>query len=338
MKSSNRIPVILVGVLLFAFVVAALLLVRDTRPSGAAPPEVARVRPGSSSEEPSPAEIVQPAAATERRAEEESPDSASHAASAADAAAFHGRVVDVATGEPVAFARLVAGTLEATVDGEGHWQCAAPLPDHVDQVEFQSLVNGTHIRTVRRDDLEEDQDRWLARIAIGPTYRLHIVDASLTPAKRWHARLVEIAESGRETRGAWIELFPPPAGELPFLRYDNPWEPDAPGSAFRVDVRDDTATRRGSSIMIRPENSSFSSRKIGTRVVLPAPGGACKTAIPCPRMAVNNSGKTASTGNIVIFAPRRRSTRRDRHSSDARMRLEFSNPHHAVVIWLKYQC
>jgi len=247
-KSSNRTRVILIGALLLALVAAALLLVRDTRPSDGGPPEVARARPRPDPEELSPAEALEDEDLTKRRVEGESPEPAPRQPSRAqDAAAFHGRVVDVATGEPVAFAHLVAGALEAPVDGEGRWRCAAPLPDHVDQIEFHNREHGTHIRTVRRDELEEDEGGWLARIAIGPTYRLHIVDTSLAPAEEWQARLVEIAESGRETRGSWIELFPPPAGGLPFLRYDNPWEPNAPGSAFRVDVRDSTATRRGAS-------------------------------------------------------------------------------------------
>ena len=44
------------------------------------------------------------------------------------------------------------------------------------------------------------------------------------------------------------------------------------------------ASRRGSSItMRRPASHGSSSSASGTRVVLPAPGGACSTAAPCAR-------------------------------------------------------
>ena len=57
------------------------------------------------------------------------------------------------------------------------------------------------------------------------------------------------------------------------------------------------ATRRGSSITIRP--STTLDRRSGTIVVLPAPGSAVSTAVPGPSgpKAAHSSGMAASTGS-----------------------------------------
>src|SRR5262245_59668225 len=50
-----------------------------------------------------------------------------------------------------------------------------------------------------------------------------------------------------------------------------------------------------------PSSHSAPSRATGTRVVLPAPGGACNTAAPCCSSAVTSCGKTESTGSCMEF-------------------------------------
>lgn len=65
------------------------------------------------------------------------------------------------------------------------------------------------------------------------------------------------------------------------------------------------ASRRGSSIrMVCPASQvSFNSAN-GTRVVLPAPGGASSTASWRVAKALRKAGKTSSIGNEFILAPR----------------------------------
>ncbi len=60
------------------------------------------------------------------------------------------------------------------------------------------------------------------------------------------------------------------------------------------------AMRRGSSTRILAEPSQLSSiNASGTRVVLPAPGGATRTADGCAAKASRNSSRTASIGSGV---------------------------------------
>jgi len=62
------------------------------------------------------------------------------------------------------------------------------------------------------------------------------------------------------------------------------------------------ASLRGSSIRILPLVNLASSIAKGTRVVFPAPGGACKTARPLERSASISLGKTGSIGNANMPA------------------------------------
>ena len=60
------------------------------------------------------------------------------------------------------------------------------------------------------------------------------------------------------------------------------------------------AMRRGSSTRIlRPSSQLSSINASGTRVVLPAPGGATRTADACAAKASRNSGRMASIGSGV---------------------------------------
>ncbi len=157
---------------------------------------------------------------------------------------FRGRVLDVATGEPLGYARVVAGELEAEVDADGFFSTSGPLEPDTEHIEFYNDVHGSHIRTIDRTALEATSEGCLARIAIGPTYRLDIWRVSRAELDDWRARLVEIRLDGQEVHGDFIRLYP---ADPPFLRYDNPWKPNAPESRFRVDVRNALGTRMGSS-------------------------------------------------------------------------------------------
>ena len=57
------------------------------------------------------------------------------------------------------------------------------------------------------------------------------------------------------------------------------------------------ASRRGCSTTISPSTTPASSSAPGTRVVLPAPGGATSTHTPRSRTAATTSGSTSSIGN-----------------------------------------
>src|SRR5690606_18582326 len=62
------------------------------------------------------------------------------------------------------------------------------------------------------------------------------------------------------------------------------------------------AIRRGSSMTIRPSTSRAAPRASGTRVVLPAPGGATSTARPASPRAAISAGSAASLGSVA-FTP-----------------------------------
>ncbi len=59
------------------------------------------------------------------------------------------------------------------------------------------------------------------------------------------------------------------------------------------------ATRRGSSMTMRPDTSPSLASQSGTRVVLPAPGGACSTARPAERRAAERAGRIGSIGSAI---------------------------------------
>ncbi len=160
---------------------------------------------------------------------------------------FRGRVVDAATGEPVGYARMVAGELQAQVDENGFFVASGPLAPDTEHIEFHNDVQSSHIRTIDRAALESTSEGSLARIAIGPTYRLDIWRVSRAELGDWRARLVEIRLDGREAPGDFLRLYP---ADPPFLRLDNPWEMSAPESSFRVDVMNALGTRMGSSDLL----------------------------------------------------------------------------------------
>jgi len=175
---------------------------------------------------------------------EESPEAAAAGDTRPPVAAFHGLLLDVATEEPIPSALAAIGSLRAEVDHEGRFEAAGGLPQDANALEFLDPFLGTHIRTISRDALELLRgplgELHVARIAIGPTYRLQVagVDAVELP-ESWRARLVEVTEQGDEHVGSYVRIHPAvPPGTVaaPFLRYDNPWQPNEPGSSFRVDV------------------------------------------------------------------------------------------------------
>ncbi|MEM7305273.1 MAG: carboxypeptidase-like regulatory domain-containing protein [Planctomycetota bacterium] len=162
---------------------------------------------------------------------------------------FRGLLLDVATDEPIARAHLVAGRLDAETGADGRWRSDAELPDSVEQLEFHDRHSGTHIRTVSRSALLPDIDEgWIARIAIGPTFRLVVQGAGAFEPEGWSARLVEVHRDGRESAGSWTRLRDT---DPTWFRYDNPWEPNEDGSSFRVDVRSSDGTQAGSSSELR---------------------------------------------------------------------------------------
>ena len=159
-----------------------------------------------------------------------------------------GVVVDIATGEPIPYCHVVAGEQSADVDHDGRFTFPAPLSSGVGNLSFHDRFQGTHIRDVGVDRLEPDGDRWIARIAIGPTFRVRILGADGEDPSKWRARLVELLAEGGESAGSWIRVRDV---DPPFLRYDNPWEPNTDGSRFRVDVMHAEGTRRGRSATLR---------------------------------------------------------------------------------------
>ena len=103
------------------------------------------------------------------------------------------------------------------MDADGRFEMDM-LHDDVENIEFHDRFQGTHIRTLSREILEPDGDGWIARIAIGPSYRLQLLGVESPRWEDWHARLTEILASGIESRGSWIPVRPV---EAPFMRYDN---------------------------------------------------------------------------------------------------------------------
>lgn len=199
---------------------APLLSARDAAPAAAGEPE------GAESED-------------ERRA------LAAEAAGGADKGAFCGRLVDRATGEPVGCALLRAGDLQCEVGADGRWRAPGSLAESCEEVEFHDPVHGSHIRSVARADLVPDAaEGWLAPIAVGPTTRVEVLGVADFDPLAYEARLVEVLEDGSASPSNFQPLR---AADPPWFRYDNPWKPDLPSSAFRVEVRDRLGLHAGAS-------------------------------------------------------------------------------------------
>ncbi|MFN0243849.1 MAG: carboxypeptidase-like regulatory domain-containing protein [Planctomycetota bacterium] len=158
---------------------------------------------------------------------------------------FRGRVVDVATGEPVRAALAVCGDLVATTDADGRFASEATMPEGFEEIAFHSLGRASHIRSARRAELEwlGDEQGWLARIRIGPTFRFRVTGVPAQPAKRWRLRVVEMRANGDEHAWNWIGTV---SDDPPWARYDNPQPTPPSGTEMRIEVVDDTASRRGS--------------------------------------------------------------------------------------------
>lgn len=158
---------------------------------------------------------------------------------------FRGRVVDATTGEPVGFALAVCGDLEATTDADGRFASDAKMPASFDEIAFHSLGRASHIRSARRDDLEwlGDEQGWLARIRIGPTFRFRVLGVAAQPPTAWRARVVETHADG--TVRAWDWRFAV-TSDPPWVRYDNPQPSPPAGAALRLDVENERGTLYGS--------------------------------------------------------------------------------------------
>ncbi len=220
---------------------------------------------------------------------------------------FRGRLIDAATGDPVGSVRLVAGSAEATTDATGRFLAQGPLAPEVDEIQVFDDAHGTRVRTIARSTLESTSEGWLARIAIGPTYRLDLANVTQGELADWRARLVEIRSDGRETAGDFLALH---AGNPPFLRYDDPWDPNEAGSGFRIEVRNVLGTRAGSSerlgsargvfpgrVFVRPDREF--ARLTGRVLDLlgnPVPGALVAAVSPRAQDAGNGAWPAAETG------------------------------------------
>src|SRR5207253_8359989 len=81
----------------------------------------------------------------------------------------------------------------------------------------------------------------------------------------------------------------------------------SPSSLASLSAAARAASRRGSSIkMVWPANHGSFNKAKGTRVVLPAPGGASSTASWRVAKASRSAGKTSSIGKEIMLAPKQR--------------------------------
>jgi hypothetical protein len=162
---------------------------------------------------------------------------------------FRGQVVDVRTGEPVdsALARAegFGMAFEAPTDAQGRFASDARLSSSFSEIQFFNAHNTAHIRTAPREKLEwlGEEAGWLARIRIGPTYRLRILAPGAPASQSWKLRVVESTPGQPDRATAWLDVV---AGDPPWARFDNPL-PDAPeGTTARIDVQNGEETLRGS--------------------------------------------------------------------------------------------
>jgi hypothetical protein len=162
---------------------------------------------------------------------------------------FRGRVVDVRTGEPVpaaiAKAEGLEGTIEAPTDAEGRFAGDAPLRSDFEEIAFFDAFGPAHIRTAPRDELESlgEDAGWLARIRIGPTYRLRMLGPGASDAERWKLQVVESPPRKPERAWGWIDVIP---GDPSWARYDNPGPEPEESSRLRIEVQNEAGTLRGS--------------------------------------------------------------------------------------------
>jgi len=163
-------------------------------------------------------------------------------------ARFRGRVVDARTGEPVpsAIARVHTDvrTIDAPTDAEGRFESDEPLAGNWSDIEFWNAHNVFHIRTARRNELEQlpGDAGWLARIRIGPTFRLRLVGSDAEGSGAWLLRVVESAPGARDRATAWIAVLP---DDPPWVRFDDPLPEPPAGASERVEVQNLAGTLRG---------------------------------------------------------------------------------------------
>lgn len=249
MKNRILLAIALAGILVAVLLWAIGGRVEGTDPSR--PGRADRFADTGSSELSPPLEAARaPAASPETAPSAKSAEASDSSRSSSDSTPFRGQVVDVRTGEPVdsALARAegAEGNLEAATDAEGRFASDARLLGSFSQIEFWNAHDTAHIRTAPREKLEwlGEEAGWLARIRIGPTYRLRLLGPGAIESKSWKLRVVESAPGAPDRATAWLNVV---AGDPPWTRFDNPL-PEAPvGSSARVEVQNEEETLRGTS-------------------------------------------------------------------------------------------
>ncbi len=169
-------------------------------------------------------------------AEQESKGESTGNPSSPGAIPFRGRVLDIATGDPIGHALVRAGDLQAPVDAGGRFECERALPPGVKSIEFHDPFLGRPLGTVAREELELDpreEGSWIARIPIGPTYRLVAPEGAAPDLAGWRGRLIESDLKKENHIGEFQPIHP---GPPPFLRSADPWTPNEPGNRFLIEV------------------------------------------------------------------------------------------------------
>ncbi len=153
-------------------------------------------------------------------------------------------VLDAATDEPIPALALEAGRTRADSDVNGKFVDSNGLDADARTWTFRDELHGTHVRSLAASELERTDEAWIARIAIGPTFRLALPAREAERLAELRARLVEVTADGVAHFGSW-QLLRPHA--TPYFRYDNPWEPNDAGSRLRIELRDEAGTWFGAS-------------------------------------------------------------------------------------------
>lgn len=244
---------ILLAIALAGIVVACLLWAVGVRAARTEITRQASADPGpvSASPDSSPALAAErfPATSPERVAPTEDADAPESARSISSGVPFCGQLVDVRTGEPIPSAIAKAdgldGTCAAPTDEQGRFASDARLPNSFPEIHFFNAHDPHHIRTSPREELEwlGGESGFLARIRIGPTYRLRILGSGAVDAERWKLQMVESARGQPERAWGWIDVVP---GEPRWARYDNPGPEPEEGSTVRIEVQNEAGTLRGS--------------------------------------------------------------------------------------------
>ena len=244
-------PRILVAIV--AVIAVALGLFVWSRSAGggrAVAPEVAR-RPEVLEPTAELAPVEAPASVGGRAASDAARTDPSNAGVADEAGPFRGLVVDRATGEPVPFLVINMDGGGVRVDAQGRFAFERPLKSEYHAVFVQGDTQS--IRVVPIGELVQADSGWRVPIEIGPTFHLDVEDRTAETLTGWIARLVEEGADGSVVRGDPVPVM---TRTPPFVRLENPWSPNAPGSTYRIEIQNPEGTLEGRS-------ASFSSAAVG---------------------------------------------------------------------------